>query len=222
MNQPLKNILSDPELYFLLLINGVMVWLYYHGQIDPVTVLWIFYFQNILIGIQYFIRMMMLKNFSTENYTLNGKPVTDPIKVKRGMAFFFALHYGAFHIVYFIFLVVMTAQAKYIHFDSIYFNTAIAGFAVNTIFSLVSQVKQDREVKASLSGIMFTPYLRVVPMHLFLIFGFSQQLQSANANSSLMHMDPFTLFLLLKTLSDVLFYIITNKTWKIQRPRLLW
>jgi hypothetical protein len=201
------------------------MYVYYLGQVDPVTILWIFYFQNIFIGIQYFIRMMMLKESAGEINFQNGKPVVVTPKVKRSTAFFFALHYGAFHFAYFTFLIVITVQISRYCFDCTYFNfyfkASMLCFAANTILSLISQVKQDREEKPTISSMMFIPYLRIIPMHLFLIFGLRQQIQSGSTNFGLPYIDAFTLFLLLKTVSDVLFYIITNKTWKAERPRVL-
>ena len=185
--------------------------------------LWVFYFQNIFIGIQYFIRMMASKELSKEDVFQNGKPMVVTPKEKRSTAFFFALHYGAFHFAYFIFLIVITGQMRQYCLDCTYFNmyfkTSMLFFAANTILSLISQIKQDREEKPALSSMMFTPYLRIIPMHLFLIFGLWQQIRSGNTNFGVLNIDAFTLFLVLKTISDALFYIITNKTWGAGRPR---
>jgi hypothetical protein len=92
---------------------------------------------------------------------------------------------------------------------------------VNTIFSLVSQLRQDREEHPAANSIFFIPYLRIIPMHLFIILGFGQ-LESKDAPFSfLAGVGSFGIFLILKTFSDVLLYILTNKTWKRTRPRVV-
>jgi hypothetical protein len=98
-----KNILSDPELWFLIAINGILAYLYRTNQIAAFTMVWIYYAQSLLIGVQYFIRLISLKSPAT---TTAGKSISS----SKSMAFFFLLHYGFFHFVYFIFLIVMTVS----------------------------------------------------------------------------------------------------------------
>jgi len=219
MNRSFKNILSDPEFYFLLFMNGVLIYLFKKGSLDPVSVVWIFYFQNILIGIQYFIRMMSLDKFSTGNLRVNNQSVESTTKVKQGTAYFFALHYGLFHFGYFILLLVVTAGAGFRHFDFVYFNTAIFALVINTLFSTISQVRQDRPGLPNISTMMFIPYLRILPMHVFLIAGLGLEVKSGIMKP--VPGDLFIIFLLLKGLSDMALYVITNKTWKAKRPRVI-
>ena len=210
-----KNILSDPELWFLVAINGILAYLYKTGQIAAFTIVWIYYAQSLLIGVQYFVRLISLKNPTTN---MQGKISSS----SKGTAFFFLLHYGFFHFVYFIFLIVMTAsRTEGLAIDKQYFLFAVTGFAVNTIFSLVSQLREDREVHPAPNSIFFIPYLRIIPMHLFIILGFGQ-LESEDAPFSFLSgIGSFGIFMILKTISDVLLYILTNKTWKRTRPRVI-
>ena len=207
----MKNVVSDPELWFLIVINGSLYYLYQNGQLDPFTIVWIYYVQSLLIGVQYFTRMILLRN--------QGGATAEATSPKRN-ALFFLLHYGAFHLIYFVFLVIMTATTdSLLHFDRAYFLTAAGGFIVNTVFSLISQIREDRAQQISVDSIFFIPYLRIVPMHLFIILGFGETF--ADEGSPSLTLNSFGIFLLLKTLSDILLYVITNKTWQRNRPRVL-
>jgi hypothetical protein len=212
----LKNVFSDPEFWFLIAINGILAYLYKTGQIQAFTIVWIYYAQSLLIGVQYFIRLLSL------NKTTAGVESKGPSS-PRGYAFFFLLHYGFFHFVYFIFLAVMTfSDAENIHVDRQYFLFAVSGFAVNTIFSLISQVRQDRDDHPAAGIILFIPYLRIIPMHLFIILGFGQQMSSSGSSFPFFNgLGSFGIFLILKTISDVLLYVVTNRTWKKTRPRVI-
>jgi len=210
-----KNILSDPELWFLIAINGVLAYLYKAGQIAPLTIVWIYYCQSLLIGVQYFVRLLLLnsKVDSGGNKSFSSS---------RSTAFFFLLHYGFFHFIYFIFLLIMTfSHSGNIFFDRQYFLFAVSGFAVNTILSLMSQIRQDRVEHPSSDLIFFIPYLRIIPMHLFIILGFGQLDSEGAPFSFLAGIGSFGLFLILKTISDVSLYVLTNKTWKRERPRVM-
>jgi len=209
-----SNILTDPELWFLITINGVLLYFYYSGTLDALTVVWIYYCQSVLIGIQYFIRMMSLHQFSTKNLKSNSRPVPETNAGKRSTAFFFLFHYGFFHFVYFIFLLVITAGADHISFDRNLVYTSVLGFIGNAIISLVSQIRQDRETVPNIGTMMFTPYLRIWPMHLFIIIGF---VNDQFFSGLIPGLDVFVLFMILKTCSDLLFYIVTNKTWLQRR-----
>jgi len=173
--------------------------------------------QSLLIGVQYFARLLSLKNTGVADVKINASS-------PRKMAFFFLLHYGFFHFVYFIFLAAMTfSDTPNIQVDVQYFLFAVSGFAVNTIFSLISQVRQDRVEHPSAGLIFFIPYLLIIPMHLFIILGFGQELSAAGETPfPFLHLiGSFGIFLILKTISDVLLYVVTNKTWKRERSRVI-
>lgn len=48
--------------------------------------------------------MMKLKKFSSVGLTSNGRPVPENKKGKRSTAFFFAVHFGFFHLGYLVFI----------------------------------------------------------------------------------------------------------------------
>ena len=142
--QKIKNILTDPEVAALAFWNGLLIVFYETEALRISTLIWLFYFQNIFIGIQYFLRFRNLENnLSAEenaamikragvSMTVNGRPidVTD-FKIKS----FFALHFGLFHFVYAVFLTVMTFMLFRGTFVMNFFLAGILFMAVNTFQS---------------------------------------------------------------------------------------
>jgi hypothetical protein len=61
--------------------------------------------QSVVIGIANVFRMLALEHFSTENFKINDRAVEPTPAVKMQVALFFAVHYGFFHLVYFVFIV---------------------------------------------------------------------------------------------------------------------
>ncbi len=80
----------------------------------------------------------------------------------------------------------------------------IAAFALGELTAVVRHnIMFEGEVR-NISTMMFTPYLRIIPMHLFIIaggfVGFHDQ-------------KIFSIFIILKIISDALMHIIVNKTY---------
>ena len=202
-----SNISSDPEFWMILLFNGLFLYLYGSGNISVGTVIWIYFLQSLLLGFQYWVRMLAISSRSTE-------------KGKWFAPLFFCGHFGLFHLVYFIFLIAMTASSKGISSD---FKTVLLGLGVmliNTIFSTVSDVKSDKLNDRSAGILMFIPYLRIAPLHLFIILGFGSLSGTRNPNDLwFFKQDAFIVFIVLKTITDVAMHIIVNRTWKSKRER---
>lgn len=216
----LRNIIRDPELWFIVLFNALIILFYYLGQVDPRSVILIYYFQSIIIGLFHFLRLYKLSNFNTDNFTSNGKPVEATRKTARSTAFFFLFHYGFFHFVYFVFLTIMIfsmSDGKN-GFDTKFFLFSIFSYFVNSLFSLRYHVERDKEEKPNIGSLMFLPYLRVFPMHIFIIAGMGLEL----SKREVLGFDVLELFVLLKTLSDVAMHVLSEKTWKPHNRRLPW
>jgi len=213
-----KNIISDREFWFILVFNACLAWGYNDGWLSSDTIIWIYFFQSVIIGISNAVRIACLKNFSTENFQVNGQSVAPNSKTKWISAIFFMFHFGFFHVVYFIFLTVMSINnGSKLDFRVVLINIGI--IAVNAIFSTWSTVVQDREEKPGLSGMFFTPYLRVVPMHLFIIIGFTQKVSHDIVIPIIGSVHIFYLFLLLKSISDLLMHVIISKSWRGPRVK---
>ena len=91
---------------FLLIANLVTIIIAIQQQWSIGNIIWIYFFQNVFIGIFHFVKILNLKNFTTENFKINDQPAEPTPKTKNFTAFFFLFHYGFFHFVYLIFLIV--------------------------------------------------------------------------------------------------------------------
>ena len=206
-----KNIVSDREFWFILVFNACLAWGYNDGWLSSDTIIWIYFFQSVIIGISNAVRIACLKNFTTENFQVNGQSVAPTSKTKWMSAIFFMFHFGFFHLVYFIFLTVMSINNGS--------KLDLRVVFINAIFSTWSTVLQDREEKPKLGGMFFTPYLRVVPMHLFIIIGFTQKVSPDIVLPVIGSMHVFYIFLLLKSVSDLLMHVIISKSWRGPRVK---
>jgi hypothetical protein len=199
----LRNISSDKEFWLILAFNALLVYTYLIGETSASLVVLLYFVQSVFIGIQYFVRLLALaKNKSAE---VDGKPRQG----RYGEAIFFLLHYGFFHFVYMFFLLKMVIDLPG-SVDTKMFIVFIAALLGNTVLSAISDVKQDAAEKST-PAIFFQPYLRIIPMHLLIIYGFN--------NSSLFEVNKaLLLFIILKTGADLLMHIAVNKTYKNKRP----
>ena len=214
----MKNIFSDREFWFILLFNLYLASGYYYNWLSMDTIVWIYYFQSIIIGIGNAVRMAKLQNFSTDNFQVNGESVEPTSKTKWVSALFFIFHFGFFHFVYFIFLVVFSlGNGSKLDLRFVLLNIMI--MAVNTMIATWSNIIRDREEKQNIGGLLFTPYLRVVPMHIFIILGISRKFDKLVVLPVIGNTDIFWVFLLLKIVSDLLMHIITEKTWRGVRAK---
>ncbi len=170
----------------------------------------VYWAQSVIIGFFNFIRIIKLKDFSTEGLTSNGKRVTEDAKGKWSTAIFFLVHYGFFHFGYAIFIGAAsfgkmdTADGEKwapLQSDTVGVLVAILGFFISHAFSFRQNVKADLAGRPNLGTMMFLPYARVVPMHLTIIFG----LGMGNNRWALF------LFLLLKTGADVLMHKVEHR-----------
>ena len=196
------NIFSDKEFWMILLFNGVLLYTYFDGTTSASTLVLLYFIQSVFIGIQYFIRLLALGRFGV-------KSEDGTVKRNFGVAFFFLFHYGFFHFVYSIFLISILADLPgTVDFEII--RPFIGLLIINIIFSSISDIKRDSLAPPASMAVMFQPYLRIVPMHLLIIFGF-------NTEASGLHW-AFMLFIFLKTIADLIMHIVVNRTWRDRRP----
>jgi hypothetical protein len=126
--------------------------------------LWAYWMQGVVIGWQARRRMLSLHRFSTEGFTSKGRRVPEDDSGKRSTANFFVLHYGFFHLGYLVFLF---AGHRVDHWrDALVLAACGVSFAMSQASTYAAQHAADVRGKPNLDALMFTPYLRVVPMHL--------------------------------------------------------
>ena len=153
--------------------------------------LWPYWIQSVIVGWYARRRMLALDRFSTEGFTSSGRRVAEDDSGKRSTATFFALHYGCFHLAYLAFL---CKEHPVADLRSIAVLVACGvSFGLSQRETYASQHAADLRGRPNLGTLMFTPYLRVVPMHLAILAG-------VNATGGV----ALWVFCALKTLSDLL------------------
>ncbi len=156
------------------------------------TLLWPYWIQSVIIGWYSRKRMLALTNFTTEGLTSNGRKVEATPAGARSTANFFALHYGFFHLGYFVFLAQKIDSIS--QWDWLVFAGLGVSFIVSHGTSYRQNIEADLRGKPNLGVLLFLPYLRVIPMHFTIIIG------GAVASTSL---TTLLLFIVLKTLADI-------------------
>lgn len=154
-------------------------------------ILFIFWFESVIIGVTTFIRLLFYSHDSVGSRS-NFE--------KKFIAFFFAFHYGFFHLVYFIFILAFTFS-----FDGFSNNGVWFFFNPLFLFSLIiilinktfSEMYNGGDYVKSFGQTMIAPYSRIIPMHLTLVFGVFAIVLFGN------HVFMLILFLILKTSLDI-------------------
>ena len=162
--------------------------------VDLILVYWV---QSVIIGASYFFRILTLDKFSTKNFKINNRSVDPTPETKRFTAFFFLFHYGFFHFVYLIFIFFEGAHPPSVDAGLL---ACAAVFAVNHYFSYRYNRDLDSRGTPNIGTLMFTPYIRIVPMHLTIVFGATQTLSTLG----------LLMFGGLKTIADVLMHWVEH------------
>ena len=195
--------LRDPSLHGILLGNlfTLAAAVTQHWPLAPL--MWIYWGQSVVIGALNVVRMLSLKEFSTDGFTSGGvqPPPTRATAIQT--AAFFALHYGFFHFGYLVFLLAGAGGGRIDARAVPSVVTATIVFALAHSYSLWRNHGRDfRDRKPNLGALMFYPYVRILPMHLTIIFG------SMIAHAAL------PLFVLLKTGADGGMHLIEHALFR--------
>lgn len=191
----MRNYFLNSSVLGLLLSNVLVIILAIIQKWDVSTVLWVYWMQSVIIGFFQFLRILSLKKFSTGNFTINNRPALPDTQTKTFTAFFFLFHYGFFHFIYAIFLFNFFTSRP---IDFTYLLTGGLIFFLNHLFSYFHNKITDEQKIQNIGKIMFSPYTRIIPMHLIIVFG------------AILGQSTITVFLLLKTLVDLFMHIIKH------------
>lgn len=176
---------ADTSTAFLIFANVVTIIIAVAFKWNVIDVMWIYWAQSVIIGLIAIARILLSKQFFT--------------------AGFFLAHYGLFHLVYFLFLYTSNQQsAPTVPVVGIALCSLI--FLVNHVFSSWRNWKRDMSRKPDPGRMMLAPYIRIIPMHLTIIFGSNY----ATSTSTLV------LFLVLKTIVDVIMHMVEHRN---RRPQ---
>ena len=194
--RPIQKIIRDPALWALIGFNVVLIIQYRQDVKEYTTIIWLYWCQSVLIGLFNFVDMLTLRseNISVENMTINDRPAT-VMQAKGCLPWFFLIHYGGFHIGYMIFLFV---DFKITDIDFNSFKWSLLALAISYVFFFIQNKIRYSHIKRSIAAIFFTPYLRIVPMHLTILL------------PKFLHWEPALTFLIFKMGMDVIGYIATT------------
>lgn len=195
---------GDRSLWMLIFSNLFTVVIAVREGWSLPNLMLVYWFQSVIIGIFNFIRILQLREFSTDDFYINNKPVEATESTKKFTAFFFLIHYGLFHLFYLVFLMMffdggVLATDTTITKDIIYVLPAVLIFFGNHLYSYIYNRPKD-SAKQNIGTLMFYPYARVLPMHITIILG---AIFINKFNGSIL-----ILFLGLKTLADVIAHFL--------------
>ncbi len=169
----------------------------------PVALLmWIYWLQSVVIGVFSAARILGLQRFSTEGFKSNGQSMDPTPATKRSTAIFFCFHYGFFHVGYAVFLLTAPMPAG----EWPWVLLAGAVFLINHWQSFLRFREADRQGEPNIGTLMFLPYLRIVPMHLTIIFGLGFVMM-ASGGSGTGNSIVILMFGALKTVADALMHV---------------
>jgi hypothetical protein len=202
---------TDRSAAFLILSNLVTILFAVVEIWDVGEVMLIYWGQSVVIGLFNFKRILDLKQFSTKNFKINDQPVEPTTATKRQTAWFFLLHYGFFHFVYFGFLSAGRGQGTGLPEGKalVAVVLCVLVFLVNHAFSYRHNRERDAARVPNIGTVMFFPYARIIPMHLTIIFG---SLLAGDSQAVLV------LFLGLKTVADFIMHAVEHA--EARRPGL--
>ena len=189
---------ADGSIWSLVAANCLALGTALYQDWGATSLMLLYWGQSVVIGVANVFRMLALDRFSTVNFTINDKAVDPTPATKRQVAAFFAFHYGMFHAVYLGFLLADSRSGSEF---APWFWVCTAGFAANHLWSYRYNRDIDRQGTPNIGTLMFTPYVRIVPMHLTIIFG-----------GLLAHTDAgLLLFGALKTIADVVMHAVEHR-----------
>jgi hypothetical protein len=196
----------------LIFSNLLVIFFTIVDDLSANDVLWIYWSQSVIIGIFNFIKMITLKEFSTEGFKQGGKSMLPTRATAISSAVFFLFHYGFFHVIYAVFLGAFStiSHSSDSGSDTKFIFISAAIFFVSYLIEFINANKEDKLEIPNIGKIMFAPYARIIPMHLTIILGgfigAAGGLFSANTNLAII-----ILFTSIKTVVDLITHSIDFK-----------
>lgn len=190
----MKRLFSNPSILFLILGNIYCIWFYEKYPEDFATIVWIYWFQSIIIGFFNFLELVTIKSNDLSNENKSGT------FFKSGCSgWFFLFHYGIFHLVYFFFLLV---DFDVVSVKKLLLLIGIATFFLESLIGFIRHKAIEKTEKVNVGVLFFLPYLRIIPMHLMILL------------PTFFGVKPSILFLVLKMGADLLSFQLYSYVYK--------
>ena len=190
----LKKILTDWSLLVLVIFNLYLLDYYQKHPTEIGSLIFLYWAQSVLIGVVNFFDILTVPHIEPGSMTMNDKPVEDNAKSKGCIAFFFLVHYGVFHLVYLVFILVKIPA----NFNYIFMLTGIAILAANLIIDFIRRKMQQKNKAVNIGTMFFLPYARIIPMHFMILL------------PEFIKVSNLTVFIVLKIVMDLLMHFITS------------
>lgn len=194
---------ADSSVWALVGVNVLAIFAAVIFDWQLVDLMAVYWLQSVVIGVSYYRRIMSLEKFSTENFTINNQAVDPTPETKRKTAAFFVMHFSIFHLGYLVFIFSDKGGALE---PTLGLLGAGVAFAINHLYSYRYHLELDRQGTPNIGRMMFTPYVRVIPMHLAIVLG-------ATTDGGL---GGVLLFGAMKTVADVSMHIIEHTQMRKQ------
>lgn len=177
---------KDYSLWILLAANIALLVRHFFFHLPLESVVLGYWTQSVILGFFHVVRIA--------KYPVSAD-LSAPKPSKTFSVLFFLFHYNAFHLVYFFMIAVSFPGGHLFNgWGFTFLSFLIAGFA-----EFKNNVEQDRiKPKFGLDWLFFVPYIRIVPMHLF-VFG-----------PRLFGISYLSTFLVLKVAVDMVFYLVVS------------
>ena len=199
------NILSvfrTPTVLPLIVANVITIIMALFLNWSVLDVMLLYVIQSMIIGLFHFLKMLSAS-------ARMGKGAAGFGII---LSLFYLVHYGMFHAVYLFFLIgfyfALPQNGHSLIFFSAGFLITIAVFVFNHLFSFLHYAKKSVNHDFSMldiSKMMFNPYLRIIPMHITIIFG------GMFLFLGIFNWAVLLLFMVLKTVVDVKMHLTEHK-----------
>lgn len=159
--------MRDRSLWQLVAANATALAIAWFLDLSIGSLVFVYWLQSVVIGAMQVIRIARLRRFVPD---LGAKhpPVSESVGIKIWIAAFFSVHYGVFHLVYLIFILVATGGNVG---DPFALLACGAAFLFHHALTLRQSLKSDADGVPSLKALMWQPYPRIIPMHAMILTG---------------------------------------------------
>lgn len=206
----LKNWHKNPNILLSIAVH-LLAWVEFITHPESIKfIVYLYFIQSIFIGIGYVIKILLSKRESDIGMHLNFGQILTSILINSFTAFFFVIHFGIF-LLFLGGIGFVSVASKFSGGWGNFVLPATLCMAVGLVLSLPKEIKIIREKNISKFALMFVPYTRLFPFILL----FFTEINTNKPSDSL----NFTLFMILKTALDVVYFLIVERMYKMETSK---